>query len=193
MTALREPNSLTLLLSPTIRQSGELFREKVLVLWHKLGRPLKTSHPPTQLSLSLANGSRILALPDSHAGIVGYSDVDLIVLDEAAQVSDELYRAVRPMLAVSRGRLVALSTPFGQAGWFYDAWQSGGSDWQRAGVAAKDCPRISKEFLEKERQELGPRWFSMCYENVFLGLAGAVFDPSDIDAAIVRDLPVEGF
>ncbi len=35
----------------------------------------------------------------------GYAGVDLLVIDEAARVPDELYRSVRPMLAVSNGRL----------------------------------------------------------------------------------------
>ena len=36
--------------------------------------------------------------------------VTLLVIDEAARVRDDLYRSVRPMLAVSEGRLVSLST-----------------------------------------------------------------------------------
>jgi hypothetical protein len=28
------------------------------------------------------------------------------------------------MLAVSHGRLIALSTPFGQRGWFWQAWEA---------------------------------------------------------------------
>ncbi len=42
-------------------------------------------------------------------------------IDEAARVSDELYRAVRPMLATSGGRIVLLSTPFGKRGFFFRA------------------------------------------------------------------------
>jgi hypothetical protein len=50
----------------------------------------------------------------------------LVIVDEAARVPDDLYRAVRPMLAVSQGRLIALSTPFGQRGWFYDELHGSG-------------------------------------------------------------------
>src|SRR5262249_28532285 len=55
--ALTHPRSLILLLSPTLRQSGELFRDKLLPLWRAIGRPLQ-DRPPTQLSLELTNGSR---------------------------------------------------------------------------------------------------------------------------------------
>jgi hypothetical protein len=44
----------------------------------------------------------------------------MLVIDEASRVDDTLYLAVRPLLAVSGGRLVALSTPFGKRGWFHD-------------------------------------------------------------------------
>src|SRR5262249_55613339 len=130
--ALTRPGSLVLLLSPTLRQSGELFRDKLLRLYRALGRPV----PPrrqTQTELELANGSRVLSLPENEEGVRGFSSVGLLVIDEASRVSDDLYFAVRPMLAVSGGRLVALSTPYGQRGWFYEEWDHGGG-WQRVRV-----------------------------------------------------------
>src|SRR5262245_55529722 len=87
--ALLQP-SLVLLLSPTQRQSGELFRDKVVRLYQALGRPVKAVQE-TALSLTLANGSRVISLPGNAGGIRGYSGVSLLVIDEAAQVSDELY------------------------------------------------------------------------------------------------------
>jgi hypothetical protein len=180
--ALLSPPALVLLLSPTLRQSGELFRDKVCRLWARLGYPSR-GKAPTRLELELSNGSRIVSLPENESGIRGYSGVGLLVIDEASRVSDELYYAVRPMLATSRGRLVALSTPFGQQGWFYQAW-TGSEAWHRVTALAKDCARITPEFLAEERAALGSRWFSMEYECEFLGLAGAVFDPDDIDAAV---------
>jgi hypothetical protein len=185
-TALLVPGSLTLILSPTLRQSGELFRQKLLRLWRKLGSPL-AARPPTALALELANGSRIVSLPENEEGVRGYSGVGMLILDEAARVSDELYFAVRPFLATSGGALVALSTPFGQRGWFYEAWHSPES-WLRVEVKARDCPRIPAAFLAAERKALGARFYSMEYENNFLGIVGAVFDPEDVDAAVRGDV-----
>jgi hypothetical protein len=113
----------------------------------------------TALSLSLTNGSRIVSLPASPDTIRGYSAVDLLVIDEAAMVPDELWIAVNPMLAVSQGRLICLSTPLGKRGWFYDIWHDQQSEWERVRVTAEDCPRISPEFLEEQKQSLGERWF----------------------------------
>jgi hypothetical protein len=179
---LTRRDALVLVLSPTLRQSKEFFRRKMLPLWHKLGDPLKAK-PPIALEMELTNGSRVVALPDSEEGIRGFSNVNLLVIDEASRVSDELYHSVRPMLATSKGRLIVLSTPFGQQGWFYEAW-TGPERWKRVAVTAKMCPRISPEFLAEERRSKGAKWFSMEYELAFLGLAGSVFDPEDIDAAL---------
>ena len=78
-----------------------------------------------KLGMELINGSRIEALPGTEKTIRGFSGVDLLIVDEAARVADELYYAVRPMLAVSGGRLMMLSTPFGKRGVFYEEWTGG--------------------------------------------------------------------
>jgi len=179
--ALTRPRSLILLLSPTLRQSGELFRDKLLPLWRALGRPL-LDRPPTQLTLELSNGSRIISLPSSEGGIRGYSGVRLLVVDEAARVPDDLYRAVRPMLAVSQGRLIAMSSPFGKRGFFYEEWTSS-HEWERVRITAEECPRISPEFLAEEREAIGERWFNQEYRCSFEDMIGAVFRQEDIDAA----------
>jgi hypothetical protein len=105
--------SLIVVLSPGQRQSGELFR-KVLDNYNALDRPVPAAQQ-SQLKLELTNGSRILCLPGREE-TVRCSSPTLLVIDEASRVADDLYRAVRPMLVVSKGRLVALSTPFGQQG-----------------------------------------------------------------------------
>lgn len=185
-TALLEGPALVLLLSPTLRQSGELFRQKLLPLWRKLGRPL-FSRKPTQLELELSNGSRVVSLPESEEGIRGFSSVNLLVIDEASRVGDSLYHAVRPMLAVSRGRLMALTTPFGKRGWFYEEW-TGARAWNRVKITADQCPRISAEFLAEELETLGERWFSQEYFVTFADVVGAVFRQEDIEAALSDDV-----
>jgi hypothetical protein len=137
--------------------------------------------------LGLANGSRVISLPGDEGTVRGYSGVALLVIDEAARVSDDLYRGVRPMLAVSGGRLVALSTPFAKMGWFYDAWQSS-QEWQRVRITAQDCPRISAEFLAEERSVLGPRWYAMEYGCEFQDCVGSLFDAEDIQAALTSQV-----
>jgi hypothetical protein len=188
--ALLRPPALVLLLSPTQRQSGELFKDKVRRLYNALGRPVACVQE-TALTMELANGSRVIALPGEEETIRCYSGVRLLVIDEAARVPDALYYSVRPMLAVSRGLLVALSTPFGRRGWFYEEW-SGGNPWDRVKVTADQCPRITPEFLAEERAALGEHWFTQEYELIFRDVIDALFRQEDIDAALSADVaPLE--
>jgi hypothetical protein len=180
--ALLYPPALVLLLSPTLRQSSEMFKDKVRRLYNALGRPVAVAQE-SALSLELANGSRIISLPGIEETIRGYSGVRLLVIDEAARVPDNLYLSVRPMIATSRGKIVALSTPWGRRGFFYSEWVSR-HPWQRVSVSALSCPRISREFLEEERQALGDRFFSQEYLLSFEDAVDAVFSAADIQDAL---------
>lgn len=167
-----KPGSLTLLLSPSLRQSGELFR-KVLAVYKASGAAVAVKSE-TALRLELANHSRVIALPAGEETIRGFSGVTLLIIDEASRVEDELYYSVRPMLAVSGGRLVALTTPFGRKGWFYNEWANS-SYWTKIRITANDCPRLSDEILEQERESLGEAWFRQEYLCEFIDAAGEGF------------------
>lgn len=114
-------------------------------------------------------------MPCKEETIRGYAHVNLLILDEAARVPDDLYRAVRPMLAVSKGRLICLSTPYGPRGFFHDAWVKGGDDWWRIEVPAEKVARISAGFLEEERRALGESWFRQEYGCSFEAFEGLVY------------------
>ena len=149
--ALYRPGSLVLCLAPALRQSQELFG-KIAGFYRDLGRPV-APQGERKLSLELENDSRIITLPGSEKTVRGFSGAALLLVDEASRVDDGLYYAIRPMLAVSGGSLMMLSTPFGKRGVFYEEW-SGGHGWERYEVPASQCPRISEAFLEEERRVL---------------------------------------
>lgn len=183
--ALFHPGSLTLVVSPSLRQSSELFRS-VCDLRERLPWPVQLDED-NRLSMRVAGGGRIVSLPGSERTIRGHSSVSLLIEDEAARVPDELYLSVRPMLAISSGRLALLSTPWGQRGHFFEAWQST-ETWERVRVPATDCPRISPDFLEEERQALGARWFNQEYMCEFEASEDTVFRRAEIDAAYTSDV-----
>jgi hypothetical protein len=170
--ALFLPDTLVLLLARSHRQSRVLF-QKVLDFHRALGNPLQERRTTDELFLS--NHSRIVSLPCREETIRGYSGVTLLLIDEASRVPDHVYRAVRPMLAASRGRLIALSTPYGRRGFFYQAWADSASDWLRIEVPAQRIGRIPAEFLEEERRELGASWFRQEYCCSFEALEGLVY------------------
>ena len=88
---------------------------------------------------------------------------DLVIIDEAARVEDAVYKALRPMLAVSNGDLLLLSTPNGKRGFFYENWASESPDWVRVTVPGTECPRISSAFLEEEKRHMPEAWFRQEY------------------------------
>lgn len=101
-------------------------------------------------------------MPGKQDTVRGFSGVRLLVVDEAARILGDLYLSNCPRLAVSEGRLLALSTPFGARGWWYEAWTSE-EDWERYQVPAEECPRISEAFLAEERRSMGEWWFEQEY------------------------------
>jgi hypothetical protein len=80
-------------------------------------------------------------------------------LEQRVVVLPEL---ARPMLAVSGGRLILLSTPRGKRGIFWRVWEHD-ADWTKVRVTAYECPRITKEYLERERRNIGDWWFAQEY------------------------------
>ena len=186
-TAFYQSESPVLLLSPSLRQSSELFR-KCLDVYRALGRPVPAD-AENRLSLELNQGSRIVSLPGKEGTIRGFSGVKLLIIDEASQVPDELYMSVRPMLAVSGGRLIVLSSPFGARGFYYEAYKNR-KDWEYYEVPATECPRISKEFLEEEKKNIGLFWYEQEYMCKFLDSQTAAFRSEDIEQIVKHDLSV---
>jgi hypothetical protein len=183
--ALYHRGSLILCLAPALRQSQELFG-KIASFYRDLGRPVSPLGE-RKLSLELENGSRIVTLPGTDKTIRGFSGVSLLIVDEASRVSDELYFAVRPMLAVSGGALLMLTTPYGKRGVFYEEWISG-HGWERYEVPANQCPRISPQFLEEEQDAL-PSWvYRQEYECSFEETEDQVFTTEMVERAVSSEV-----
>lgn len=184
--ALYRPGSLILLISPSLRQSGELFKKVQAYLALVDNRPELTED--NRLSFTLATGSRVVSLPGDERTTRGFSGVDLIIEDEASRVEDNLYRAMRPMLAVSGGSLILMSTPFGKRGHFFEEWKNPYSDWVRIEVPATENPRITKEFLADEQRSLGSTWYRQEYMCSFEDTTNAVFPYDLVMDALSEDV-----
>jgi len=174
--------SLVLLLAPSYRQSKELFRKvKDALAALPFSAPLASE---SALELEFTSGSRIVALPGKEQTIRGFSGVSLLIVDEASRVPDELYQAVRPMLAVSGGDILLLSTPFGKRGFFFEEWEQSGAAWHRTKITATECPRITPEFLEQERRQIPDFIFRQEYLCEFVETIDQVFRYEDIQRAL---------
>ena len=113
----------------------------------------------------------------------GFSKVSLLLVDEASRVPDDLYKSVRPMLAVSNGDLWLMSTPRGKRGFFWETWSKKDAVWTRIFAPATECSRIKKEFLDEELEAMGERWFRQEYLCEFLETDDQVFREDLIERA----------
>ena len=165
-------HSFGLVIAPTQDQSSELmlkfdeFRGAVEL-------PSNYLSTDTKLAVRFANGNRFIARPGSEKSARSFSAVTLLLEDEAARVADELYSSIRPMLAVSNGRHILMSTPFGKDNHFHTIWSEQRAMWEWYEIPAEMCPRITKEFLDGER--ITNMWFEQEYHCVFMDTEGTIF------------------
>jgi len=186
LEAVGRAGTKVLIVARVFRQARLLFKTAASFLERVGQRFLKRQ---TIQELNLVNQSQIICLPCKEETIRGYADVQLMVIDEAARVPDDLFRSVSPMLAVSDGRMICLSTPYGRRGFFYHAWAQGGDDWQRIEVPVTQVPRISQAFLDRARREMGESWFRQEFHCSFEALEGLVYPNFARCVVPATDLP----
>lgn len=184
--ALTRPSAVVVCVSPSQRQS-DLWAER-LSSFALSRRELRESIVDLSASeISLANGSRVYSLPGGMSGgvtIRGFSRVSLLVFNEAAWVDESVYQAAGPFLAASQGgKVVLISTPFGQSGYLWRAWNS--DLFAKSHVPAERCPLISPEFLEKEKASMDSLSFESEYHAAFLSSQSSYF-PANLVARAVQ-------
>ncbi len=168
------PNQTVVIISPSQRQSSQL-HHKIRKLLREMGIIPKVDNAT---STELNNGSRIISLPGSPWTVRGFT-ANIVIVDEAAGVDEEVFAAVSPMLLTTDGTLIILSTPQGQKGFYWEAYNDK-TTWSVHEIKVSDNPRMQseekKKMLENEKRSLGSRMFSQEYECKFLGEAdGGIF------------------
>jgi len=189
--AYSNPYSLTLVVSKSMRQTSE-FMKKAAGFVRQLGIQRRRD-PDNPVSILMPNGSRIIGAPSCEENVRGFSAVSLLIIDEAARVPDDAYDAVVPMLAVSKGKLWLLSTPWSKRGFFYEEWTNGGEQWHRVMAPATECARIPAEFLEEERKRKSKERFRREYLCEFTKGEGMLFDRDLLDQCFKDDRAVLGW
>jgi hypothetical protein len=186
--AIYRPGSTTLIVAPSERQSGETLI-KVVRAFGALRWPVP-SEAQSALQVRLANSSRVIGLPGTAETIVGYA-ADLLLLDEAALISDSLLESAFPMIASSQGRIIALSSAYFARGWFYDLWMAKDSTpaWDKYKITAPESGRFTPEMLAEAKRLLGPIPYAGHFMCEFTQASGSLFHQADIDSAI-KDYPI---
>jgi hypothetical protein len=136
---------------------------------------LRLQTEPTQTKAILTNGSIIYSLPSGWTGAgLRFLTTDVIVLEEAAYIPDEVYTAVRPMIATTKGQIIMFSTPCGPHGFFYRCWHD--EMFAKWNMPSTECSRIPKDFLESERKRMSKLEFQREYEGSFTQVYDGLID-----------------
>jgi len=146
-------------------------------------------------SMSLENGSRILASSTSSSAIRGYS-FNLIFLDEFAFVpqnlAEEFFSSVYPTISSGQtSQVIIVSTPNGM-NHFYKMWTNaveGRSDYTSFSVNWWDVPGRDEEWKRQTIANTSEEQFRQEFETEFLGSAGTLIKPAKI-AELVQKSPL---
>lgn len=195
--AAQNKNKTILIIASVERQAYLLFEKTLNYMFENYKQMIsKGKDRPTKHKITLKNGSEIWSLPAglSGYGIRGYT-VDLLIADEAAFIPEEVWSAVTPMLAVTKGNKILISTPHGKAGYFYSCFSD--PNFTSFHISSEDCPRITKEFLIQARKEMTKCQYGQEYLGEFVDELRQFF-PTDLILSCsclrreVLDPPISG-
>lgn len=135
-------------------------------------------------AIELRNGSRLTIVAASSSAVRGWS-AGLLVVDEAAFVSDETIDAVLPTVVASGGDLAFLSTPTAPTGRFYDLWTEAqaSATWLAVRVAARECLRLPPDEIAAMRRRLSPSRAARDLDAEFTEPSGAVVSAAALASA----------
>jgi len=180
-TAITNSNSQILLTAPTMRQAS-IIRNKMNAFM--LRTPLmQFTINYSQSYIKFKNGSEIYSLPGTNPETVRGFSPDLLVIDEAAYVKDRVYSALEPSMAQTNGSTMLISSPYGKKGRFYDS-HTKLDYYSKYHIPWSDCPFISREYIEKERQSKTEMEFKQEYEAEFLDNSDALISLDLIKEAV---------
>jgi len=158
----------TLIIASTERQAQLLFDKTLTYLLENYKTYIERGKDkPTRHKIQLNNGSVIHCLPTGLTGygIRGYT-INLLIADEAAFIPDEVWTAVTPMLATTKGDIILLSTPFGKDGYFYRCFND--ESFSSFHISSEECSRIDRAFLKKEKERMSKLEYAQEYLGEFV-------------------------
>ena len=172
--AVNNPNQSIMVISAVERQALLLF-EKILshIYENHKNEIKKGKDKPTKHEIKLKNGSIIRCLPtgDSGYGIRGFT-INKLYADEAAFIKEEVWAAVTPALATTKGEIILLSTPFGIDNYFYRMYNS--KQFTSFHISTEEVAehreKAQSESLIKFLEEEKERMTKLQYQQEYLGL-----------------------
>lgn len=153
---------------------------------------LRGKDKPTKHILQFKSGAGIYsyAAGETGEGLRG-DTIKKLMIDEGSRMSEEFYIATTPMLSVAKGSMDIASTPKGKYDrdgnefFFYKC--SKDDNYKKFYISAEDCPRHTKEFLERERKRMTALQYAQEYLANFLEEVKQFFDPKIVEELCVEE------
>lgn len=182
--AVDKPKSFSMYLSPTLKQSRKVFKEVKNAIE---GSSVFFKANEALFEIILRNGSVIqFVSAEQKDNLRGYTISGMLVVDEAAFISDEIFDLILPTTDVHQAPILIVSTPLFRSGFFYDFYTDG-LDAYNENVHSYDWAKydmsdiLSPERLEFYRQRLPKDKFTNEYLGLFTDLGTGIFgNVSDI-------------
>lgn len=160
--ATSKPDRQIGILTPSLRQSCRLLRRIRRAL---PATPYVEATNRAVETLTLSNGSEIVAWPGNRPELIRGDTLDLLLCDEAAWVEDDAFAAALPMLGMSQGSAILASTPGGPDGLFFDLFNDEDGEksegWDLTTITADDCPRYDDAIKAELRRALGEEAYAV--------------------------------
>jgi len=183
--ATTHPDTLTLIVAPSLRQSM-IMRDRVqdfLMSMHQDHR-VGLIEKLQRTIIHFRNGSRIVALPNSPQLLRGYT-ANQVIADEANFFKDDelvFYNVLYPMLSTTDGTLIASSTPWNKDSVFYRMCQNKDfSPHVATCEEVKQAGLIKQSFIDEMHAQLPAERFQREFMAEFV---------EDIDAWLTQSLIV---
>ena len=141
--------------------------------------------------LHLDNGSTVSILHGDRPDTLRGFTADLLLADELGFTKENLLPAIMPMVAASRGRLVAISSPNGPSGPLYDLTRQDGVELLT--VPASQVRHFDPETIAELRSRLGPALARQELDAEFVASASSVFSADVLDAMFAAPPPPEDY
>lgn len=185
--AINQPHSINAMISPTLAQSRKIFKEIVNAIFNS-GIIAKKNE--TLLEIELINGSTIFFKSSEMGdGLRGFKIDGILILDEAAYLTDDILELILPWRQVSNAPMLLVSTPKIRQGAYYSYWLQGLED----GTNVKSIDwcdwdtscMITEEMIKQYKKVMTKNQFRSEILGLFLDDDGMVF--TNITENVVAD------
>ena len=171
----RQPNSKCMYVAPSYRMSKQIVWDDLKEMLRKVNWLKKVNE--SELTCTLVNNSIIMLRSADNFDSIRGIGLDYVVIDEAADISEEAWTAViRPTLSDRNGSALIIGSPKGR-NWFFDLYSNAKqlNDWESWQFTTAEGGNVDPEEIEAAKQDMDERTFQQEYLAQFVTYSGIIY------------------